>query len=116
VKLDHPHRPFIRTVLEDKARFLGDGVNTAARPRARQGGEILTSGRDRERIARTRTARNLRDLDAIQVKGKHEAVRVFALFELMWGRLRGRDPVRRGSPSSARVGSQAHPRGRRANH
>jgi len=62
--------------------FWGDGVNTAARlAELAKAGQILTSGATANALpAAQRT--NLRDLDAIQVKGKHEAVRVF---ELMWG-------------------------------
>ncbi|HEY6720398.1 MAG TPA: adenylate/guanylate cyclase domain-containing protein [Burkholderiales bacterium] len=69
-------------VLEDKGDFWGDGVNTAARLTAlARAGQILTSGATANALpAAQRT--NLRDLDAIQVKGKQEAVRVF---ELMWG-------------------------------
>ena len=69
-------------VLEDKGDFWGDGVNTAARLAGlAKAGQILTSGATANSLpAAQRT--DLRDLDAIQVKGKHEAVRVF---ELMWG-------------------------------
>ena len=69
-------------VLEDKGDFWGDGVNTAARLAGlAKAGQILTSGATANALpAAERT--DLRDLDAIQVKGKHEAVRVF---ELMWG-------------------------------
>src|SRR5260370_8116222 len=71
-------------VLEDKADFWGDGVNTAARLAGlAKAGQILASGATANAVpAAQRT--DLRDLDAIQVKGKHEAVRVF---ELMWGDL-----------------------------
>src|SRR5216683_365216 len=69
-------------VLEDKADFWGDGVNTAARLAAlAKAGQILTSGATANALPAAQRA-NLRDLDAIQIKGKHEAVRVF---ELMWG-------------------------------
>jgi hypothetical protein len=69
-------------VLEDKGDFWGDGVNTAARLAGlAKAGQILTSGATANALpAAQRT--DFRDLDAIQVKGKHEAVRVF---ELMWG-------------------------------
>ncbi len=69
-------------VLEDKGDFWGDGVNTAARLAGlAKAGQILTSGATTNALpAPQRT--DLRDLDAIQVKGKHDAVRVF---ELMWG-------------------------------
>jgi class 3 adenylate cyclase len=69
-------------VLEDKGDFWGDGVNTAARLAGlAKAGQILTSGATANSLpAAQRT--DFRDLDAIQVKGKHEAVRVF---ELMWG-------------------------------
>jgi class 3 adenylate cyclase len=69
-------------VLEDKGDFWGDGVNTASRLAGlAKAGQILTSGATANALpAAQRT--DLRDLDAIQVKGKHEAVRVF---ELMWG-------------------------------
>jgi class 3 adenylate cyclase len=69
-------------VLEDKGDFWGDGVNTAARlAELAKAGQILTSGATANSLAAAQRT-NLRDLDAIQVKGKHEAVRVF---ELMWG-------------------------------
>src|SRR6266852_9667974 len=69
-------------VLEDKRDFWGDGVNTAARLAGlAKAGQILTSGATANALPAAQRA-NLRDLDAIQVKGKHEAVRVF---ELMWG-------------------------------
>ncbi len=69
-------------VLEDKGDFWGDGVNTAARLAGlAKAGQILTSGATANALPAAQRA-NLRDLDAIQVKGKHEAVRVF---ELMWG-------------------------------
>src|SRR5258705_3385584 len=69
-------------VLEDKGDFWGDGVNTAARLAGlAKAGQILTSGATTNALpAAQRT--DLRDLDAIQVKGKHDPVRVF---ELMWG-------------------------------
>src|SRR6266571_2097158 len=69
-------------VLEDKGDFWGDGVNTAARLAAlAKAGQILTSGATANALPAAQRA-SLRDLDAIQVKGKHGAVRVF---ELMWG-------------------------------
>src|SRR5437879_585956 len=69
-------------VLEDKGDFWGDGVNTAARLAAlAKAGQILTSGATANALPAAQRA-GLRDLDAIQVKGKHDAVRVF---ELMWG-------------------------------
>src|SRR5258708_18953346 len=66
-------------VLEDKGDFWGDGVNTAARLAGlAKAGQILTSGATTNALpAAQRT--DLRDLDAIQVKGKQEAVRVFEL-------------------------------------
>jgi len=69
-------------VLEDKGDFWGDGVNTAARLAGlAKAGQILTTGATANALpALQRT--NLRDLDAITVKGKQDAVRVF---ELMWG-------------------------------
>ena len=69
-------------VLEDKGDFWGDGVNTAARLAGlAKAGQILTSGATANALpAAQRT--DLLDRDAIQVKGKHEAVRVF---ELLWG-------------------------------
>jgi len=69
-------------VLEDKGDFWGDGVNTAARLAGlAKAGQILTTGATANALpALQRT--NLRDLDAISVKGKQDAVRVF---ELMWG-------------------------------
>src|SRR2546423_6113113 len=69
-------------VLEDKGDFWGDGVNTAARLAAlAKAGQILTSGATANALSAAQRS-SLRDLDAIQVKGKHDAVRVF---ELMWG-------------------------------
>src|SRR6266516_1592832 len=69
-------------VLEDKGDFWGDGVNTAARLAGlAKAGQILTSGATANALPAAQRA-SLRDLDAIQVKGKHDAVRVF---ELMWG-------------------------------
>jgi class 3 adenylate cyclase len=68
-------------VLEDKSDFWGDCVNTAARLAGlAKAGQILTSGATANALPAAQRG-NLRDLDAIQVKGKHEAVRVF---ELMW--------------------------------
>jgi len=69
-------------VLEDKGDFWGDGVNTAARLAGlAKAGQILTTGATANALPGIQRS-NLRDLDAISVKGKHEAVRVF---ELMWG-------------------------------
>jgi class 3 adenylate cyclase len=69
-------------VLEDKGDFWGDGVNTAARLAGlAKAGQILTTGATANALpALQRT--NLRDLDAISVRGKQDTVRVF---ELMWG-------------------------------
>ena len=69
-------------VLEDKADFLGDGVNTAARLTSlAKSGQILTSGATANTLSTTQRI-YLRDLDNISVKGKQEAVRVY---ELLWG-------------------------------
>jgi hypothetical protein len=69
-------------VLEDKSDFLGDGVNTAARLAGlAKSGQILTSGATANALPTAERA-YLRDLDALSVKGKQEAVRVF---ELLWG-------------------------------
>jgi adenylate cyclase len=69
-------------VLEDKGDFWGDGVNTAARLAGlAKAGQILTTGATANALAGMQRS-NLRDLDAITVKGKQDAVRVF---ELMWG-------------------------------
>ena len=69
-------------VLEDKGDFWGDGVNTAARLAGlAKAGQILTTGATANALPALQRS-NLRDLDAISVKGKHDAVRVF---ELMWG-------------------------------
>jgi class 3 adenylate cyclase len=69
-------------VLEDKGDFWGDGVNTAARLASlAKAGQILTTGATANALPGLQRS-NLRDLDAISVKGKHDAVRVF---ELMWG-------------------------------
>ena len=69
-------------VLEDKGDFWGDGVNTAARLAGlAKAGQILTTGATVNALPALQRS-NLRDLDAISVKGKQDAVRVF---ELMWG-------------------------------
>src|SRR5262252_7584929 len=69
-------------VLEDKGDFWGDGVNTAARLAGlAKAGQILTTGATANALPAVQRT-NLRDLDAISVKGKQDAVRVF---ELMWG-------------------------------
>jgi class 3 adenylate cyclase len=69
-------------VLEDKGDFWGDGVNTAARLAGlAKAGQILTTGATANSLPAMQRG-NLRDLDEISVKGKHDAVRVF---ELMWG-------------------------------
>jgi adenylate cyclase len=68
-------------VLEDKADFWGDGVNTAARLAGlARSGQVLTSGATANRLSTTQRI-NLRDLDTLPVKGKQEAVRVF---EVLW--------------------------------
>jgi len=69
-------------VLEENEDFWGDGVNTAARLAGlAKAGQILTSGATANALPAAQRA-SLRDLDAISVKGKQDAVRVF---ELMWG-------------------------------
>ena len=69
-------------VLEDKSDFWGDGVNTAARLAGlAKAGQILTSGATANTLSDTQRI-NLRDLAAISVRGKQEAVRVF---EVQWG-------------------------------
>jgi adenylate cyclase len=68
-------------VLEDKADFWGDGVNTAARLAGlARSGQVLTSGATANKLSTTQRI-NLRDLDTLPVKGKQEAVRVF---EVLW--------------------------------
>lgn len=68
-------------VLEDKNDFWGDGVNTAARlaglARRRQ---ILTSGASVDALTPASRAAT-RDLDALNVKGKQDALSVF---EVVW--------------------------------
>ncbi len=68
-------------VLEDKNDFWGDGVNTAARlaglARRRQ---ILTSGASVDALGPELRAAT-RDLDALNVKGKQDALRIF---EVVW--------------------------------
>ena len=68
-------------VLEDRKDFWGDGVNTAARLAglARRG-QILTSGAAADAFTPSQRAAT-RDLDALNVKGKQDAVRVF---EVLW--------------------------------
>lgn len=86
-------------VLEDKGDFWGDGVNTAARLAGlAKAGQILTTGATANSLPGIQRS-NLRDLDAISVKGKHDAVRVF---ELMWGDTEDATQVA-GLASSARV-------------
>jgi class 3 adenylate cyclase len=89
-------------VLEDKGDFWGDGVNTAARLAGlAKAGQILTTGATANSLPGVQRS-NLRDLDAISVKGKHDAVRVF---ELMWGDTEDATQVA-GLASSARVESK----------
>jgi hypothetical protein len=86
-------------VLEDKGDFWGDGVNTAARLAGlAKAGQILTTGATANSLSGIQRS-NLRDLDAISVKGKHDAVRVF---ELMWGDTEDATQVA-GLASSAKV-------------
>lgn len=86
-------------VLEDKADFWGDGVNTAARLAGlAKGGQILTSGATANTLSNTQRI-NLRDLDTIEVKGKQDAVRVF---EVLWGDTEDATQLA-GLASSARV-------------
>src|SRR5258708_29149029 len=69
-------------VLEDKADFWGDGVNTAARLAGlAKAGQILTSGATANALpAAQRT--HLLHRDAIRVEGTHRAV---GGVELRWG-------------------------------
>ena len=86
-------------VLEDKGDFWGDGVNTAARLAGlAKAGQILTTGATANSLAALQRS-SLRDLDAITVKGKQDAVRVF---ELMWGDTEDATQVA-GMAASARV-------------
>src|SRR5262252_4777378 len=86
-------------VLEDKGDFWGDGVNTAARLAGlAKAGQILTTGATANALPGLQRT-NLRDLDAISVKGKQDAVRVF---ELMWGDTEDATHVA-GMAASARV-------------
>jgi class 3 adenylate cyclase len=86
-------------VLEDKGDFWGDGVNTAARLAGlAKAGQILTTGATANALPGIQRS-NLRDLDAISVKGKQDAVRVF---ELMWGDTEDATQVA-GLASSAKV-------------
>jgi adenylate cyclase len=64
-------------VLEDKGDFWGDGVNTAARLAGlAKAGQVLTSSVTVNTLPPTQRG-GLRDLDAISVKGKHDAVHVY---------------------------------------
>lgn len=86
-------------VLEDKADFLGDGVNTAARLTSlAKSGQILTSSATANTLSTTQRL-YLRDLDTLTVKGKQEAVHVY---ELLWGDTDDATQVR-GLASSANV-------------
>jgi hypothetical protein len=74
-------------------------VNTAARLAGlAKAGQILTTGATANSLPGIQRS-NLRDLDAISVKGKHDAVRVF---ELMWGDTEDATQVA-GLASSAKV-------------
>jgi adenylate cyclase len=69
-------------VLEDKGDFWGDGVNTAARLAGlAKAGQVLTSSVTVNTLPPTQRG-GLRDLDAISVKGKQDAVHVY---EVLWG-------------------------------
>jgi class 3 adenylate cyclase len=69
-------------VLERKGDYWGDGVNIASRLTGlAKGGQILTSGATVENLPAAQQ-NHLRNLAALPMKGKHEAIRVF---ELMWG-------------------------------
>jgi class 3 adenylate cyclase len=86
-------------VLEDKGDFWGDGVNTAARLAGlAKAGQILTTGATANSLPALQRS-NLRDLDAISVRGKQDTVRVF---ELMWGDTEDATQVA-GMASSAKV-------------
>lgn len=68
-------------VLEDKGDFWGDGVNTAARLAGlAKGGQILTGGATLNALPAA-LRMNLRDLDALSVKGKQDALHVY---EVLW--------------------------------
>jgi len=69
-------------VLEDKGDFWGDGVNIAARLAGlAKANQILTSDVTVNTLPPGQRT-GLRDLEALSVKGKQEAVHVF---ELLWG-------------------------------
>jgi len=70
------------SVLESKADYVGDAVNTASRLTGlAKAGQILTSGATSE-VLPAAQQNAMRNLAALPMKGKQAAIRVF---ELLWG-------------------------------
>ena len=67
--------------IEDKGDYFGDAVNTAARMAGlAKSGQIITSGQTVEALSPLLKA-STREIDAFQVKGKQEEIRIF---EVIW--------------------------------
>jgi class 3 adenylate cyclase len=67
--------------IEDKGDFFGDAVNTAARMAGlAKSGQIITSGQTVDALSALLKA-STREIDALQVKGKQEEIRIF---EVIW--------------------------------
>jgi class 3 adenylate cyclase len=67
--------------IEDKGDFFGDAVNTAARMAGlAKSGQIITSGQTVDALSALLRA-STREIDALQVKGKQEEIRIF---EVIW--------------------------------
>jgi class 3 adenylate cyclase len=67
--------------IEDKGDFFGDAVNTAARMAGlAKSGQIITSGPTVDALSPLLKA-STREIDALQVKGKQEEIRIF---EVIW--------------------------------
>jgi adenylate cyclase len=67
--------------IEEKGDFFGDAVNTAARMAGlAKGGQIITSGQTVDALSPLLQA-STREIDALQVKGKQDEIRIF---EVIW--------------------------------
>jgi adenylate cyclase len=67
--------------IEDGGDFFGDAVNTAARMAGlAKGGQVITSGPTADALSSLLKAAT-RELDAMQVKGKQDEIRIF---EVIW--------------------------------
>ncbi len=67
--------------IEEKGDFFGDAVNTAARMAGlAKSGQIITSGQTVDALSPLLKA-STREIDALQVKGKQDEIRIF---EVIW--------------------------------